>query len=154
MRHANRGFTLIELLTVIAIMALLSSIILTSVTNLRKKTIDTKHAVEIRGLKQGLDQYYAAHGVYPVNDSNASLNALTAPLASYTTIPADLFGEVQYFSYYQNYGLLVHLNVGVNYAPGWWGTPAQWCRTGRGYAGSCWWANSCSPEIAPPDCTF
>ena len=151
MRHLNRGFTLIELLTVIAIMTLLSSIILTSVTNLRKKTIDAKHAVEIRGLKQGLDQYYAANGVYPVNDPSYSLSALVTPLSPYTTVPADLMSEVQYSSYYQKYALLVHLNVGVNYSPG---TPAQWCRTGRDYTGTCWWANSCSPESAPLDCTF
>lgn len=49
MRH-DRGFTLIELLVVIAVIGLLSSVILASLNNARKKGRDTRRIEDLRQL--------------------------------------------------------------------------------------------------------
>ncbi|TSC86143.1 MAG: secretory protein [Parcubacteria group bacterium Gr01-1014_8] len=48
MQEKNRGFTLIELLVVIAVIGLLSSVILASLNNARKKGRDTRRVEDLR----------------------------------------------------------------------------------------------------------
>ncbi|MGH2508027.1 MAG: type II secretion system protein, partial [Ktedonobacteraceae bacterium] len=60
------GFTLIELLTVIAIIALLSSIILASLQTAQQKSRDAKRISDLKNIELALAVYYNDHdGEYP-----------------------------------------------------------------------------------------
>ncbi len=59
------AFTLIELLIVIAIIALLSSIVLIAVSNARIKARDTKRKTDLQQIAKALELYAAKHGSYP-----------------------------------------------------------------------------------------
>lgn len=59
------GFTLIELLVVIGIIGVLSSIVLVSVDDARKKARDTKRLQEVRQIMNALELYRADNGHYP-----------------------------------------------------------------------------------------
>jgi len=66
----NRGFTLIELMVVIAIIGLLASVVLTSVSFARAKTRDARRLSDVRQIQIALDLYYDKYGVYPGNTDN------------------------------------------------------------------------------------
>lgn len=59
------GFTLVELLVVIAIIGLLSSVVLVSLDNARKKARDAKRKSELKQMKAPLEHYYNDNGEYP-----------------------------------------------------------------------------------------
>lgn len=59
------GFTLIELLIVIALIALLSSIVLIAMRNARIKARDTKRISDIQQLVKALALYYSDNNAYP-----------------------------------------------------------------------------------------
>lgn len=61
----NKGFTLIELLVVVAIISLLTSVVLASLSDARKKAIDTKILAEYQQLRVALELYYNENGFYP-----------------------------------------------------------------------------------------
>lgn len=61
----NRGFTILEILITIAIVGTLSSYILTSVTESRKKAGYTKTYLEAREILTAINQYILTHGTYP-----------------------------------------------------------------------------------------
>lgn len=62
------GFTLIELLTVIAIIALLSTIIISAINNARQNARDTRRAADIKQLQIALEMYFDSARKYP-NDA-------------------------------------------------------------------------------------
>lgn len=61
----KRGFTLIELLVVIAIISLLPSIILSSVSDAKKKARAVYFAQEMNQIKNALELYRTDKGSYP-----------------------------------------------------------------------------------------
>ena len=61
----KKGFTLIELLVVIAIIGLLSSIVLASLNNARKKARDARRLSDMRQILLALEMYYDSHNRYP-----------------------------------------------------------------------------------------
>lgn len=63
---ANRGFTLIELLVVISIISLLSSVVLASVNNAKKKGVDAAIVQDAKQLSNALELYYLTNKSYPV----------------------------------------------------------------------------------------
>ena len=67
-RHLT-GFTLIELLIVIAIIGLLSSLIISSINEVRARTRDAKRLEDLRQVASGLEMYFNDHFHYPVYDS-------------------------------------------------------------------------------------
>lgn len=64
------GFTLIELLVVIGIIGILSSIVLVSVNDARKKARDTKRLQEVRQIMNALELYRSENGRYPSNNGS------------------------------------------------------------------------------------
>ncbi|NCS99081.1 type II secretion system protein [Candidatus Parcubacteria bacterium] len=66
------GFTLIELLVVISIISLLSTIILSSINDVRAKARDTQRIQELKEVQKALELYYFKYGCYPKSSSNAS----------------------------------------------------------------------------------
>lgn len=65
MRNYAAGFTLVELLTVIAIIAILSSVVLTSLNSARAKSRDAKRISDLKQLELALALYHDANGKYP-----------------------------------------------------------------------------------------
>jgi len=69
------GFTLIELLVVVAIIGVLSSVVLASLTSVRKKTRDSQRAQDMQTIYTMLTQYSIEYGHIPItsayNDANS-----------------------------------------------------------------------------------
>ena len=57
----DRGFTLIELLVVIAIIGLLSTIVITSVSTVRKRARDARRIADMRTISTALFSFYLDH---------------------------------------------------------------------------------------------
>lgn len=66
----QKGFTIIEIIVVIAIIAVLSSIVMVNVGNARAKARDARRKSEMRGLQKALVMYYAANGSFPSTGGN------------------------------------------------------------------------------------
>ena len=64
----QQGFTLIELLIVIAIIGILASVVLVSLSSARTKARDTKRIQEVSQIQSALEIYYAQYGHYPSSD--------------------------------------------------------------------------------------
>jgi prepilin-type N-terminal cleavage/methylation domain-containing protein len=60
----NKGFTLIELLVVISVIALLSSIILASLSTAKKRANDTKVRAQLVQAKTAVELYISINGGY------------------------------------------------------------------------------------------
>ena len=69
MKKTKHGFTLIELLMVIAIIALLASIVLASLSGARKKALDSAGAQDLNQIKNALELFRSKYGRYPANPS-------------------------------------------------------------------------------------
>lgn len=65
LKHTRRGFTLIELLIVIAIIGVLSSVILASLTFARQKSRDGKRIAEVTQMVRALELFYDTNQRYP-----------------------------------------------------------------------------------------
>lgn len=61
----RNGFTLIEILIVIAIIGILSSVILASLSIARKKARDTKRLLDMKQIKLALELYLDSNNQYP-----------------------------------------------------------------------------------------
>jgi prepilin-type N-terminal cleavage/methylation domain-containing protein len=59
------GFTLIELLVVVAVIGMLVSVIIISLTNARRKSRDTKRLTDMNEIKGGMDLYFLHGSGYP-----------------------------------------------------------------------------------------
>ena len=93
-KTGNKGFTLIELLVVIAIIGLLSTIVVASLSTVRKKARDTKRVADLKSLELGLELYFDTVRAYPATLS------LLAPVYM-PSIPVDpLNTGVQVYTYY------------------------------------------------------
>jgi len=61
----QKGFTLVELLVVIGIIAVLSAVVLTSLSSSRAKARDGRRVSDIQQIQLALEQYFDKCGQYP-----------------------------------------------------------------------------------------
>lgn len=105
----SKGFTLIELLVVIAIIGILATVVLSSLSQARKRARDTKRLSEIKQMQNALELYYLDNGFYPSiggvsstcprNNLGGDWSGLTTALAPYMHIPqTDVSGNTVGFS--------------------------------------------------------
>jgi prepilin-type N-terminal cleavage/methylation domain-containing protein len=74
LRNINaKGFTLIELLVVISIIGLLSTVALTSLNGVRKKTRDARRLSDMEQIRTALEIYRNTYGYYPANSDTSAL---------------------------------------------------------------------------------
>ncbi|MDB5254139.1 MAG: hypothetical protein JWL80_205 [Parcubacteria group bacterium] len=64
-KKANKGFTLIELLVAIAIIGVLSSVVLSSVSKARGKAHMSRRISDIKQAQTALELFYTTNGSYP-----------------------------------------------------------------------------------------
>lgn len=88
MNKQHNAFTLIELLLTIAIIALLSSIILTSVQDARMRARDTQRASDVKSIQNALELYRAYNRIYPTTSGASAPNNTwaTSNDSSWTTL--------------------------------------------------------------------
>lgn len=61
----KKGFTLIELLIVIAIIGLLATLAIISLTTAQRKARDTKRVADIKSLQSAVELFYSDQAAYP-----------------------------------------------------------------------------------------
>ena len=95
-RSATRGFTLVELLTVIAIMAVLVTLLLGAVQSVRRNVAAKATTEMFEALDAALQEYYRDYGSYPWADGSAGgdyaavdLTNDTSPYKAIASVPAD-----------------------------------------------------------------
>ncbi len=64
------GFTLIELLVVVAIIGLISSVVMASLSSARKKSRDARRLMDMKQIRIALELYYNTYNQYPNNTDN------------------------------------------------------------------------------------
>jgi len=93
----SKGFTLIELLVSIAIIGILLSVVLVSLSSTREKSRDTKRKTDLVGVQSALELYYSAKGGYPMTDatgctpSDQSCSCGSELIRSGISVPANWF---------------------------------------------------------------
>jgi general secretion pathway protein G len=74
---ARQAFTLIELLIVIAIIAVLASLVLAAAGSVQKKGARSRAEAEIKAVEAALESYKSDNGDYPSNSASGSLSLVT-----------------------------------------------------------------------------
>lgn len=83
----KRGFTLIELMMVIAIIGILASIIVVSLSSSKAKGRDAKRVSDIRTIQLALEEYYNDNAYYPTSLYGAGISP---PFSTYLSpVPTD-----------------------------------------------------------------
>jgi type II secretion system protein G len=74
--HSNKknknGFTLIEVMVAVAIIGILSSVVISSVTESKKRSRDAKRISDINQMKVALELYFDRCGEYPTKPNRTS----------------------------------------------------------------------------------
>jgi prepilin-type N-terminal cleavage/methylation domain-containing protein len=82
----KKGFTLVELLTVISIIALLSSVVYSSLQSAKAKARDAVRIAGIKEIQTALELYYQDHGEYPGTNSGQYYFSLSYDTANEPTL--------------------------------------------------------------------
>lgn len=67
-KKSKAGFTMVELLIVVAIIGLLVTLTLISISDIRAKTRDTQRVADIKAVQESLAMYQSNYGEFPVYD--------------------------------------------------------------------------------------
>jgi len=70
----NKGFTLVELLIVVAIIGILGSIVLFSITHVQARSRDSARVADLSQLSKALDLYVNQEGNYPIQPTETCLD--------------------------------------------------------------------------------
>lgn len=95
MRDRSRAFTLVELLTVMAVIAILAGLTLSTVGYVQKRAARSRTESEIQALEGALEAYKADNGTYPRDSATDTLNPRTAVTPSnYAAAAKFVYGEL------------------------------------------------------------
>ncbi len=94
------GFTLIELLTVIAIIGILASIVLVSLSSAESKGRDAKRISDIRTIQLALEEYYNDNGHYPDTYSDLVTDLVPTYIPSMPLDPLSTTNSPIDYAYY------------------------------------------------------
>ncbi len=93
----KKGFTLIELLIVIAIIGLLATLAIVSLTTAQRKARDTKRVADVKSIQSAMELYYSDNAAYPTPDDWTDLGTdLSAYLTQLPTAPNHASAEAYY----------------------------------------------------------
>ncbi len=65
-RESKKGFTILELLVSIAIIAVLTAVVLVTVSGIKEKSRDDKRVSDMREIAKALNLYSNNHGRFPI----------------------------------------------------------------------------------------
>ena len=88
LQSQQKGFTLIELLVVVAIIGLLSSVVLASLSSARQKAADSKALEERHAVEVAIQLYLTQYGRYP-NTGDTNFHCLASSNCVYAGTPYD-----------------------------------------------------------------
>ncbi|MCX6703024.1 MAG: prepilin-type N-terminal cleavage/methylation domain-containing protein [Candidatus Wolfebacteria bacterium] len=80
-RISSRGFTLIEILVVVAIIAVLASIVIVGLSGFRSRGRDARRVSDLRTVQNVLELYYAKNRTYPSLGSTPAWSDIVTALA-------------------------------------------------------------------------
>jgi prepilin-type N-terminal cleavage/methylation domain-containing protein len=75
----RQGFTLVELLVVLAIIALLSTVLFAGFDQAREQTRDKSRLASLKELQLAIEQYRAQYGTYPATGCGAAAGEFAGP---------------------------------------------------------------------------
>ena len=90
----SKGFTIIELIVVIAIVAVLATIIITSVNQFQTKGRDAKRIADLNQMQKALEMYKIDNGKYPSSGSAGCTGGGTSWCYSANTTEWNLLGTI------------------------------------------------------------
>jgi len=163
----SKGFTLIELLVVVAIIGLLSSVVLTALSEARARARDSQRILDIKEVMKAIEMYYSDNGHYPYLAENPDTVFTYAPFVNLlkdyiVSLPADPLGDTwgayHYITaeQYQNesYAIILRFET-LNQEGILFGDPARygygWCSTGANVHYN--WRSGGTPQVNLPQCT-
>jgi len=91
--NPNKGFTIIELLVVTSIIALISTVILSSLGVSKSKSRDSQRITELQSVQKALELNYISTGSYPQTDTidtGGSENSLDKKTSSMSSVLSPL----------------------------------------------------------------
>ncbi len=77
MKNTRKGFTLIEILIVVAIIAILASVVLVGLGPTQQAGRDARRLSDLSEVQNGLELYYNKCGVYPGGAAGTTCGAVT-----------------------------------------------------------------------------
>jgi general secretion pathway protein G len=111
-KKQKQGFTLIEILIVVAIIAILASVVLVGLGPTQQQGRDARRVSDLREIQTGLELYYNKIGSYPAVTSWDDLTlALTGADIGVTQVPNDPSSGGTY--YYQSFNSAAAYVVGA-----------------------------------------
>lgn len=81
----DKGFTLIELMVVMALMAVLATLIIGAITLARRTATETTNRANAKIIQTGLESYYATNKQYPA-EGTSSFEAMKGTLSITTAL--------------------------------------------------------------------
>ena len=89
MQKAQKGFTLIELLIVVAIIGLLATLAIVSLSSAQERARDTKRVADLKSIQTAVELYFSDNGSYPAAGATWD-GGVGTNLADYiNTLPTD-----------------------------------------------------------------
>lgn len=96
----RKGFTLIELLIVIAIIGLLATLAIISLTTAQRKARDTKRIADMKSIQTAVELYFSDNSSYPDPADWAALQTDLAPYISQVPVDPNNSSGTQYIYAY------------------------------------------------------